>query len=194
MFDVTVEGLDSLDKDLEEFSQKVDKAIPAGLKTVLGDFTDSLASHVQTDVYEAYAPIDYERTGAMGDKGNMTGDISGNVLNFLYEFSTEMKPVNKGRYYQDSDDVIRAVQDSDYLWFVGRRNIPERPFWDNFVSEQLIGGQAEMSLARGMNAHDPTLQVKATKGTTIIDGDDTFGELHGAPQGSILNTGEDEES
>lgn len=188
MLDVKVEGLDSLDKDLESLTEKIDTAVTAGLNTVLGDFKDSLASHVQEDAYKKYKPKKYKRTGAMGDEKNMTGNVSGNVLDFLYEFETE----SDGNYYEDSDDVIRVVQSGkNYLWGVA---IDPRPFWDNFIKEQLIGGQAEMSLARGMNAHDPTLQVKATKGTTIIDGDDTFGELHGAPQGSILNTGEDEES
>ena len=54
MFNVTVEGLDSLDEDLESLTEKIDTAVTAGLNTVLGDFKDSLASHVQEDAYKKY--------------------------------------------------------------------------------------------------------------------------------------------
>ena len=180
MFNVTVEGLDSLDEDLESLTEKIDTAVTAGLNTVLGDFKDSLASHVQEDAYKKYKPKKYKRTGAMGDEKNMTGNVSGNVLDFLYEFDTE----SDGNYYEDSDDVIRVVQSGkNYLWGVA---IKPRPFWDNFIKEQLIGGQAEMSLVRGMNAKDSTLGVKSTENSTIIDGNDTFNELNGDPKGETI--------
>ena len=180
MFNVTVEGLDSLNEDLESLTEKIDAAVTAGLNTVLGDFKDSLASHVQEDAYKKYKPKKYKRTGAMGDEKNMTGNVSGNVLDFLYEFDTE----SDGNYYEDSDDVIRVVQSGkNYLWGVA---IDPRPFWDNFIKEQLIGGQAEMSLVRGMNAKDSTLGVKSTKNSTTIDGSDTFNELNGDPKGETI--------
>ena len=116
----------------------------------------------------------------MGSEKNMTGNVSGNVLDFLYEFDTE----SDGNYYEDSDDVIRVVQSGkNYLWGV---KIDPRPFWDNFIKEQLIGGQAEMSLVRGMNAKDSTLGVKSTKNSTTIDGSDTFNELNGNPKGETI--------
>lgn len=180
MFDVTVEGLDSLDKDLESLTEKIDTAVTAGLNTVLGDFKDSLASHVQEDAYKKYKPKKYKRTGAMGDEKNMTGNVKGNVLDFSYEFDTE----SDGNYYEESDDVIRVVQSGkNYLWGVA---IKPRPFWDNFINEQLIGGQAEMSLVRGMNAKYSTLGVESTKDSTTIDGSDTFNELNGDPKGESI--------
>ena len=180
MFNVTVERLDSLDEDLKSLTEKIDTAVTAGLNTVLGDFKDSLASHVQEDAYKKYKPKKYKRTGAMGDEKNMTGKVSGNVLDFLYEFDTE----SDGNYYEESDDVIRVVQSGkNYLWGVA---IKPRPFWDNFINEQLIGGQAEMSLVRGMNAKDSTLGVESTKDSTTIDGSDTFNELNGDPKGESI--------
>lgn len=180
MFDVKVEGFDSLDEDLKSLTEKIDTAVTAGLHTVLGDFKDALASHVQEDAYKQYKPRKYKRTGAMGNKDNMTGNVSGNVLDFLYEFETE----SDGNYYEDSDDVIRVVQSGkNYLWGV---KIDPRPFWDNFINEQLIGGQAEVSFVRGMNAKDSTLGVKSTKNSTTIDGSDTFNELNGDPKGESI--------
>lgn len=181
--EMTIDGIDSIDEDFDKFLPNVNKAVTAGLKTVLSDFQESLASHVQTDVYAAYKPLDYVRSGAMGDKSNMTGAVNGNTLKFEYTFPTEMTE-NYGLYFAESDDVIKAIQDSNYLWNVGNMEIPERPFWDNFVTEQLIGGQAEKSLVNGMNSNNKDLHATAT-GETYIDSEDTYGELHGDPTGAV---------
>ena len=184
MLDISLKWEKSLNQDFEEIIEKKDKAVTAGLKIVLSDFVTSLQSHVQEDVYNAYAPKKYVRTNEMINPENMQGSVKENVLSFNYEFSTEMTNANHGNYYENSDDVIRAIQDGkNYPWGV---KIEPRLFWDKFVSEQLIGGQAEKSLVNGMNLHDKTLKVISTKNSAIIEGNDSFGELHGTPQGGML--------
>lgn len=185
MFTMMVEGLDTLDKDLEDMQPRIDEAITAGLKVVLSDWSQMLPSIVERDVYDKYEPKSYVRTDVMVSPKSMWGTVTKNTLDFRYEFSTEMSSANTGAYYSDSDDVIRAIQDGKrYPWGL---TLQPRPFWDTFVSKELIGGEAEKSLVNGMNNHDRDLKATATGEPISIESSDTFGELHGDPQGSILH-------
>lgn len=175
MFRVEVSGLDSLDKDYEEQLQTIDKAIPAGLSVVGNEMAAALQRHVKNDVYAAYKPKSYKRTGEMGDISNMTSTIdkSSNTLAFEYRFGTE----SARPYFKDSDQVIAAVQDSDYLWNVGNREIPERPFWDNFFNELFSDNRVDEYFASGMNQSTPSLRTTAVDGSVILTGED-MQDLH----------------
>lgn len=175
MFRVEVSGLDSLDKDYEEQLQTIDKAIPAGLSVVGNEMAAALQRHVKNDVYAAYKPKSYKRTGEMGDISNMTSTIdkSSNTLAFEYRFGTE----SARPYFKDSDQVIAAVQDSDYLWNVGNREIPERPFWDNFFNELFSDNRVDEYFASGMNQSTPSLRATAVDGSVILTGED-MQDLH----------------
>lgn len=175
MFRVEVSGLDSLDKDYEEQLQTIDKAIPAGLSVVGNEMAAALQRHVKNDVYAAYKPKSYKRTGEMGDISNMTSTIdkSSNTLAFEYRFGTE----SARPYFKDSDQVIAAVQDSDYLWNVGNREIPERPFWDNFFNELFSDNRVDEYFASGINQSTPSLRATAVDGSVILTGED-MQDLH----------------
>lgn len=175
MFKVEVSGLDSLDKDYEEQLQTIDKAIPAGLSVVGNEMASALQRHVKNDVYAAYKPKSYKRTGEIGDISNMTSTIdkSSNTLAFEYRFGTE----SARPYFKDSDQVIAAVQDSDYLWNVGNRKIPERPFWDNFFNELFSGNRVDEYFASGINQSTPSLRATAVDGSVILTGED-MQDLH----------------
>lgn len=175
MFKVEVSGLDSLDKDYEEQLQTIDKAIPAGLSVVGNEMAAALQRHVKNDVYAAYKPKSYKRTGEMGDISNMTSTIdkASNTLAFEYRFGTE----SARPYFKDSDQVIAAVQDSDYLWNVGNREIPERPFWDNFFNELFSDNRVDEYFASGMNQSTPSLRATAVDGSVILTGED-MQDLH----------------
>lgn len=175
MFKVEVSGLDSLDKDYEEQLQTIGKAIPAGLSVVGNEMAAALQRHVKNDVYAAYKPKSYKRTGEMGDISNMTSTIdkSSNTLAFEYRFGTE----SARPYFKGSDQVIAAVQDSDYLWNVGNREIPERPFWDNFFNELFSDNRVDEYFASGMNQSTPSLRATAVDGSVILTGED-MQDLH----------------
>lgn len=175
MFRVEVSGIDSLDKDYEEQLQTIGKAIPAGLSVVGNEMAAALQRHVKNDVYAAYKPKSYKRTGEMGDISNMTSTIdkASNTLAFEYRFGTE----SARPYFKDSDQVIAAVQDSDYLWNVGNREIPERPFWDNFFNELFSDNRVDEYFASGMNQSTPSLRATAVDGSVILTGED-MQDLH----------------
>ena len=183
---VTMSGLDSLQKEIDEkFLPRVDKAVEAGLMHVASDMRASLKEHVQKEVYDKYKPKAYIRTGAMADDSSIDTDLrSGNRLILTYSFPTESdKP-----YYEDSDDVIRVIQEGTaygtYLWDV-HRTIPARPFWNDFVGEQLVEGQAQASFVEGMNAKDKSLNVVYTPTGIILDGEDSD-DLNGLPEGKVI--------
>ena len=135
----------------------------------------ALQRHVKNDVYAAYKPKSYKRTGEMGDISNMTSTIdkASNTLAFEYRFGTE----SARPYFKDSDQVIAAVQDSDYLWNVGNREIPERPFWDNFFNELFSDNRVDEYFASGMNQSTPSLRATAVDGSVILTGED-MQDLH----------------
>lgn len=174
MFRVSVSGVENIIKDYEEMMPHIDNAVEAGLYSVASDMTANLIQHVNDDVYAEYQPKSYERTGEMVDRSNIDSDItSKNRLIFTYEFGTESeKP-----YYRNSDDVIRAIQDGEnYPWGVV---IKRRPFWDNFIAEELFDGKAETSFVAGLNAYDKELKATSTPNSTILDGNDTI-DPHGS--------------
>lgn len=173
MFKFTVKGIDSIDKDYQKQLKRINRAIPAGLAIVRDELVEGLQQHVENDVYAAYKPKDYERTGAMADDSSIITSVKGNVLDFEYRFDTQSEPP----YFEDSDDVISAIQDSSYLWNVAERKIPKRPFWDNFYNEQIVDGKADEALASGMNAYMPDLEAKGERGAIIPDGQDST-DLH----------------
>lgn len=175
MFKIEVSGLETLDKDYDEQLKVIDKAIPAGLSVVGNEMAAALQRRVQQDVYAAYSPEAYKRTGEMGDINNMTTTIdnASNTLVFDYRFGTgSARP-----YFKDSDQVIAAIQDSDYLWNVSNRDIPKRPFWDNFLNELFSDNRVDEYFARGMNQAEPELQAFAADGSVILTGDD-IQDLH----------------
>lgn len=175
MLKFDLNGLNAIDKDYKKELKKINNAIPAGLVSVGEDLCEALQQHVEKDVYAKYTPKSYVRTGEMADINNMNVSITGNVLNFEYKFNTE----SESPYFENSDDVIRAVQDSQYLWDVNNLNIPQRPFWDEFYAEQIGDGKVDISFAFGLNRYDPTLKATPEKNAVTFDGQDST-DLHEA--------------
>ena len=182
MLELEVEDLESLKKDIEQQVAKIEHIIPKALSVVGDELVASLQKHVKKDVYEAYKPKVYKRSGAMVNPENMGVYIKGNTLHFEYSFNTE----SAEPYFTDSDDVIAAIQDSSYLWNVGDMNIPERPFWDEFYMEEFGDGKVDSALARGINRYAPELKARAKQGSIIFDGKDS-NDLHGSElRGTIV--------
>lgn len=166
MFDFKLQGADSISKEYKAFKTQVYRATQAGLMAVGSELTKQLQKHIQTEVYNGYEPLSYERRVTHGggtpiiSAKNMDMEINGMSLTFRYEPSGKNTryPTSK---YVDGDQLINAIENSKYTWD-GTEDIPERHFWNHFVDEMLgANGQAEKILIKGMNNAEPDLQVKA---------------------------------
>lgn len=196
MLEIKIEGVESLAKEFtDEFMPRVDKAITAGLKAVANDMTASLREHIQTDVYDAYTPDDYVRrgkhVGGMLDEDNfpdVESAVKGNTLTYFYSFKPKPSSWYSGRddyeEYADGDDSIRAIQTGKGYPTVGdlyeNGELVKRPFWTNFVTDYFGGGNADISLANGMNSADSRLGVTSDKQKVQVDVSDLAHEPSGS--------------
>lgn len=180
---VTVEGIDSIDKDFDAVMKEIDNAVNYGLEVVGTEMKASLRVHIMDDVYDQYEPevykrrVDYPEYGvSMMDSGNIEEQIENGRLHFSYVFSGLNTEFKGAPYYRQSDKIIKAIQDGvNYPWNE-KIEIEPRPFWDNFVSDMFDEGLAEKYLVQAMNYYDDRLQVKSD-GKVINDGNDG-GILH----------------
>lgn len=178
---VTVEGIDSIDKNFDAVMKEIDNAVNYGLEVVGTEMRGSLQVHIMDDVYEQYEPevylrrVDYPEYGvSMMDSSNIEEQIENGRLHFSYAFSGVNTAFEGAPYYKQSDKIIKAIQDGvNYSWDV---DIEPRPFWDNFVADMIDKGMAEQYLVKAMNYYDDRLQVKGD-GKVIKDGNDG-GNLH----------------
>lgn len=170
-FNVTIEGLDSLDKDFEKHKKEIEKQIPIALGVVGAEMLKDLQAIIEGYFYKSYKPIHYKRTGAMKDDSSMNYDPKANELIFTYEPETKRdgldswvqdKPVN-GNFPlpRNPDDLIIWGQMSH---FDGTdHEIPARPFWNYFLEEQ--GNEKILdNFARGML---PKYQVFKEQGEIV---------------------------
>lgn len=143
-FNVTIEGLDSLDKDFEKHKKAIEKQIPVALGIVGAEMVKDLQAIIDGYFYKSYKPIHYRRTGEMKDDSSMNYIPKGDKLIFTYEPETKRdgldswvqdKPVN-GNFPlpRNPDDLIVWGQMSH---FDGTdHEIPARPFWNLFLEKQ----------------------------------------------------------
>lgn len=196
MFDFKLTGADGIKKEYKAFNTKVFDATQSGLITVYSEMTKQLQKHIQTDVYDAYTPQSYMRRIEYGggtpiiSAKNMDYDIKGMSLTFSYEPSGRNMRYPNSKYV-DGDELINAIENSDYTWKVGK--IPERHFWNNFVDDMVgASGQAERIFVKGMNTYEPDLQVK-TDGNMSKDGNDTIFEQQLRIQGTDNSSNSDDD-
>lgn len=178
MFDFKLTGIDSVSKEYRWWQRQVNKAAQYGLTAVGSEMTKQLQKHIQTDVYNAYAPQSYMRRIDYGggtpiiSAKNMDLQLSKMSLTFSYEPSGRNTRYPNSDYV-DGDELINAIENSDYTWN-GTGHIPERHFWNNFVDDMVgASGQAERIFVKGMNTAQPDLQVKAD-GNMSTDGNETI--------------------
>lgn len=178
MLDFKLTGADSISKEYKAFNTKVYTATQAGLMAVGSELTKQLQKHIQTEVYNAYTPKDYQRRYEYGggihiiSAQNMDMQINGMSLTFTYEPSGENANYPNSKFV-DGDKLISAIENSNYTW-KGTGGIPKRPFWNSFVDEMVgVNGQAETILVNTMNQAESDLQVKKD-GKIIADGQDNI--------------------
>lgn len=176
MFKFSIKEEETLEDDLKKMLPKIQKAIGVGLKVVQSDMQDCLQDWVQYEVYDGYNPTEYQRRGYNGGMiadNSMMGIIRGNSLTFSYWFSGYNEAYPYSPRYYTADEIIKTIQSgNNYLWNVQGKDIPERPFWDDFLNEQINKGRAEITLARAMRNYDNELNVQAD-GNISDDGKDS---------------------
>lgn len=141
--------------------------IGAALAEVRDDMRDTLARHVEKDVYKAYQnPIEYERRGVngglQGQAMNATvhaGPIGQDGKN--YRIYLEFKPdgnhpdaANWKEPPVHGDEFISRIENWNpkYPYPPRHRKLPRRPFWQKYVEELMDDGMADVFLARALRA------------------------------------------
>lgn len=179
MLNFIISGIESITGDFEAITPRINKAVSAGLNAVSSDMKAALKRHIELDVYSAYDPIDYLRRSENPSYGtplnsdeNIGATVSDNTLIFGYV------PTGEHSLYDDegldNDELIKVISLAEgYQWYVKKRKIPARPFWNNFISEIIQGGQAEISFVGGINNADKELNAVQT-GQISLDGNETL--------------------
>lgn len=168
MLDIKIEGVESIQSDLDEFKTKVNRGINYGLKAFASELTPCLQRHIQSDVYETYEPKDYIRRHNHPQYGrsifhsnNMEYHFlsGGNGVEFSYEPDGRNNLYPDSPYYTDGDSIISVIQqDKGYLWLKDGSIGKKRPFWDNFVKDVIHSG--ETWFESGFNQASADVQVK----------------------------------
>lgn len=107
--------------DLDSLLEFAQKEIKDSMETdVSQDMVEVVQEHVDTDVYEAYTPKDYIRTGML--KNNVRADmIDDNTLQITDPYIDEGRNVT---------EIVETGQGYDWGYNLDER-IGERPFLDN---------------------------------------------------------------
>lgn len=162
-FNVTVDGLDTIQPEFNALAGEISGKIPAALQYVGAEMKANLQTHIRLDWYDKYSPLAYERRTdnsqlgtPLGADENISVIVSGNTLNFVYLPSGEWhdEKGNDDWHVRDYDELIvwlqhnhDAVQEKEKSSSeekgaskVESFIIPARPFWNYFVREQKEGG------------------------------------------------------
>ena len=145
-FWIKIEGLSSIDGEIEKKKEKIRKQIPIALAEVGGKFIDSLQEHIHNDWYLKQKPKYYVRRTddprlgqPLGDLNNMKSELGYDTLLFTYE------PIGdhmmSGWHERDGDTLIQSIQEGLPIGMM------PRPFWNNFADEQMESGIMESFIA-----------------------------------------------
>ena len=197
---IGVSGLDTIDADVKAELNKVVTATFEALKDVQADMKESLAAHIQKDVYQAYPrphfPVEYKRrieTGAGTPIIDMEKNVDpigpfnrtdANGGGYGTVTITAGIDYNPNGYYVDRPDwsnvdenelIDRIEKGKDaakpYEWFPKIISAHKRPFWQKFVTEQTDGNALGDSFVRAMAMRGIVISGDATVIREAQDGD-----------------------
>lgn len=159
---------DNLDYDIGIAFGLIQDNISNVLQTIGGEMIEDLQKHIQKDVYDAYTPTSYPRRKdnprfgtALDDIKNFSTHVDDDTLEFDYHptgfHSGKMKDaLNFNTRYKEAgataelplkphpvhgDDLIERIESGKgYDWRLKNADFPQRPFWSNFVDEEMNGG------------------------------------------------------
>ena len=166
ILDIDITGEDSLDQDAKDFKNYVllaikQKAVPA----VQMAMYETLAKHIDEDVYEAYEPKIYERrrggANALDDFGNkqimsMLGPIGGATatgnIDITGGISYDPRGYHEFYLWSSNDDpnaIIGRIENKNPPYRFGA-GVPKRPFWQRTVNELIDGGEIGKTFIQAM--------------------------------------------
>lgn len=137
IFNVTISGLDTLEKDFADEIFKIEKKIPDALQTVGDQMIANLQTHITNEWYHGYKPKAYKRRSDDSSLGTPLGSedymdakvIGGNTLDFVYLPKGDHK--NKAWHRRDDDELIESIQTGSL-----KGDPPPRNFWNSFLYDQ----------------------------------------------------------
>lgn len=182
---VSVKIDQSLENDLQKEVGEIRAHFPKALKNVASEMTVNLQEHIQHDWYEPWGkPKQYKRRTddsslgtPLGSAENMHFEINGGALDFLYTPSGEHE---KDKWSTTGgDDLIRIIQgNTGWKYPPGEdkqgRNIMKRPFWDNFVDDQVHHGIIDAFIAGMPKKYK--IMVEGGESDVMLDGNEKLGE------------------
>ena len=123
-----------------EFYAIIGKAVNKAIDEVIERIFAELQKEIERDIYGAYSPTSYDRTEGLLDawKHEAIG-LSGNI-----EFQPNMLEPDKEGFHYDSPygwdvrDQIFDILEGGYKAYnakTGKRAIPRRPMWDDFLAK-----------------------------------------------------------
>ena len=123
-----------------EFYAIIGKAVGKAIDEVIERIFAELQKEIERDIYGAYSPTSYERNGGLLEawKHEAIG-LSGNI-----EFQPSMLEPDKEGFHYDSPygwdvrDQIFDILEGGYKAYnarTGKRAIPPRPMWEDFLAK-----------------------------------------------------------
>ena len=123
-----------------EFYAVIGKAVSRAIDEVIERIFAELQDEIRRDIYGAYTPKDYDRTEGLLDawKHEVSG-LSGNI-----EFQPNMLALDPAGFHHSSPygwDVRAEIFDileggyKAYNAKTGKRAIPRRPMWEDFLAK-----------------------------------------------------------
>lgn len=144
-------------KNLKELRADLEKKIEASLASnVAKQVEKTVKEHIQTDVYNSYSPVIYERRNELKDAPfyhdvyNVAGIIT---LQSYSTASSNVSLVYGSSYDGQAGDFAQMINDGKvpnifnnlrYIWQT------PRPFYDNAILELKNGGLVKAALQRGL--------------------------------------------
>ena len=152
-----VSGESSIDKDLNAFKAELGTKVAKAMDDVGADMVELLKKHIISDVYEAYPrPKVYKRRSDNSSLGTPLSDMEKNTIVFNKGAGVSVAYIPMGAHAyrkwhtDDKDQIIGKIEKKSppYKW--GNDTVPERPFWQYFVSELIEGGELDRYFASAM--------------------------------------------
>ena len=176
MAEIHINGNGTLEQDLVLFQAELAKRVGNAMNDVGADMQDALARHIETDVYNKYSPIQYQRRSENHGLGTPLNDMQANshIYNKGAGVTIEYKPTgaheNASWNTANGDDLIGRIEKKNPPYFKkAQGKVPLRPFWQNFVDEMVDDGMLENFFAAAMRRQGEQV---IEEGTIVRDAND----------------------
>ncbi len=164
---------EAFDADIKSFKENLKDAMEKALESVNSEMQDTLARHIESDVYAEYKQKTYKRRSEDPTLGTPLSDMKGNVQSPVTQMQMhEMGVAGQTRFQYlptgehsykpwhsaDGNQLIGRIENLDppYRW----GNVPKRQFWQNFIAELTEQGAAAEMFERAMQIYGAALELE----------------------------------